>query len=156
MDFEFLKIITFEVKGRCFALPSNNVKEIIDTLDSVKDVRYGGDILKGVMNFDGNLISVLDLPALLDMHEDESVSMIIACKDKDMDASVAMLISSIKGIETIGMSSVTPSQDDDVEYIQGFLREDENVALLDLKKLLDYAGTRIDSVNHIFDVSDYN
>ena len=137
-------------------MPSNNVKEIIDNLGSVKAVSYGGDILKGVMNFDGNLISVLDLPALLDMHEGENISMMIACKDKEMDAPVAMLISSILGMETIGMSSVTPSQDDDIEYIQGFLKEDEDVALLDLKKLLDYAGTRIDSINHVFDLSDYN
>ena len=155
MDFDFLKIITFEVKGRFFALPSNNVKEIIDNPGCVKEIRYGGDILRGVMNFEGNLISVVDLPALLDMHEDDKALMMLACKDKDMDTPVAMLISAIKGIETIGLSSVKPSQNDDVEYIQGFVKDDEDIALLNLKKLLEYTRTRIDSINHIYDVSDY-
>lgn len=144
-----LKIIKFMVRDRCFALPSNNVKEVIDGYDNVKDISYGGHALKGVISFGGNLISVLDSASIFDIKSNGEEPMILVCKGKGMDWAAAITVSSIKGMEIVESSVIKPSHGDEATYISGYIREKTGggetvVALIDLRKLLDYALTKVE------------
>lgn len=134
------------VRNMCFALPSHSVKEIIEGSERLKKISYGGSVLKGVMNFDGELVSILDTPSILDMKEEGEEPIILICKEKEMDSVAGLTVSVIKGMEVIDRSGIKPTHGKEASYIHGFIREaadgDEGVvALIDLKKFLDHALT---------------
>lgn len=146
---ERLKILIFRIGNRHFGLASKNVKEILDSCGNLKSVFYGGRALRGLMSFEGDIISVLDAPYILDIDESSEDSMVLICKEKEMERAVGMTISEVKGMRVIGTSGIDPSQEDDAAYISGFIREGEGekemvVTLLDLKGFLDYADTKIE------------
>ncbi len=144
---ERLKILIFRIRNRQFALVSKNVKEIVDSCGGVKPVFYGGKALKGLMSFGSDLVSVIDTPLVLDIEGEDQDPMILICMEKGIERPIGITVSAVKGMDVISMSSVIPSQESDAGYIAGFIKEEENggevVTLLDLKRFLDYADTKI-------------
>ncbi len=146
---ERLKILIFRIRDRYFALASSNAKEIVDSYGNLKTVFYGGMALKGLMNFEGDVVSVLDTSFIIDIKEDGEDPLILLCKEKGMERGVGMTISEVKGMKVIMASMINPSQEKDPPYITGFIREEvgeteRTIALIDLKRFLDYAETRIE------------
>lgn len=146
---ERLKILIFRIRNRQFALVSKNVKEIVDSCGGVKPVFYGGKALKGLMSFGSDLVSVIDTPLVLGMEGEEHDPMVLICMEKGIDRPVGITVSAVKGMDVISVSSVLPSQEGDAGYIAGFIRKEENgevVTLLDLRRFLDYAETKIEKM----------
>jgi len=145
---EPLKIIKFMAGERHLALPSHSVREIVDSGANIKNLSYGGPALKGVINFEGELISVLETACMFDLKEAGREFLILICREKGMEGAVGLTVSAIEGMETIDISGIKPSSGNEAAYIRGFIRETgENVvALLDLGKLLDFALSRIDDI----------
>ncbi|HLB05540.1 MAG TPA: chemotaxis protein CheW [Thermodesulfobacteriota bacterium] len=148
---ERLKILIFRIRGTYFALPSNNVKEIIDSYENLKTVFYDRKALKGLMNFEGDVVSILNTPFILDIKEDGEDPLILLCKEKGMERVTGMTISEVRGMKVTTVSMINPSEEKDAPYITGVLREEDGemertVALIDLKRFLDYAETKIDKL----------
>ena len=148
---ELLKIVIFRVENRHFAIFSKNVKEIIDSASGVNPVFYGGKALKGIMSFGSDLISVLDSHFLLGLGNDRGEQMILVCKEKEMEKPVGITVSAVKGMEIVSLSSVISAQGNDEVYISGLIAEvmggkEIAVPLLDLRRFLDFAETRIEKL----------
>ena len=63
-----LKIITFGVRDRHVAFPASEVREIVDSGNKLKPLFYSrGGAIKGIIEYEGEMISVLDTPNLLDV-----------------------------------------------------------------------------------------
>lgn len=148
---ERLKLIIFRVENKYFAVVSKNVKEIIDSCAGVYPVFYGGKALKGLLSFGPDLISVLDTHFLMDIDDRDGERMIMICKEKDMEKPVGITVTSVKGMDIIPLSGVVPAQENDEVYVSGSITEvmgdkETNVSLLDLRRFLDYAESRIEKL----------
>lgn len=146
---ERLKVLIFRVRDRYFALASKNAKEIVDSSENLKTIFYGGRGLKGLMNFEGEVVSVLNGPFILGIEEDGEDPVILLCKEKEMERVVGITVSEIKGMDVIDTSKIAPLREKDAAYILGFIREEDKgkgkvVTLIDLKKFFDYADTKIE------------
>lgn len=146
---ERLKVLIFRIGDRDFALPSKSVKEILDSSGSLKPVFYGGEALKGLMSFGGEVVSVLNAAAILDITDNAGGPMVLVCKDRDMEKAVGLAISEVREMQLLQMSGVNPPVETDPSYLSGLIREsDENsgkvVTLLDLKRFLDFAYAKIE------------
>lgn len=146
---ERLKVLIFRVRDRYFALASKNAKEIVDSSENLKTIFYGGRGLKGLMNFEGEVVSVLNGPFILGIEEDGEDPVILLCKEKEMERAVGITVSEIKGMDVIDTSKIAPLREKDAAYILGFIREEDRgketvVTLIDLKKFFDYADAKIE------------
>lgn len=146
---ERLKVLIFRVRDRYFALASKNAKEIVDSSENLKTIFYGGRGLKGLMNFEGEVVSVLNGPFILGIEEDGEDPVILLCKEKEMERAVGITVSEIKGMDVIDTSKIAPLREKDAAYILGFIREEDKgnekvVTLIDLKKFFDYADAKIE------------
>ena len=148
-----VKIITFNVQDRCFALPSINVKEIIDNDEKVKPLSFGGEAIKGVIDYEGNLLSVLNTPRLLEIVSLGDEPLVLICRDGRKGLMAGLTISSVTGMEFIDTSEVKPSKDGKTTYISGFIREEEDnhrahvTALLNFPELAEYASKKIKKID---------
>ncbi|MCK4847046.1 MAG: chemotaxis protein CheW [Deltaproteobacteria bacterium] len=149
-----IKIITFTIQDRYFALPTSEVKEVIDSSESMKTVFYNrGGALRGLMSYESNMISVLDGGFLLDIGNGNGRAfsgdkLLLVCKDYDMENPIAMTITATIGMEMVDPSELKHSQDADAGYSKGFIREGRGdservITVLDLKKFLEHADDRI-------------
>lgn len=143
---ERIKILIFRIRNRYFALLSKNVKEILDSHSTLITVFYGGRGLKGIMNLGGDPVSALDTPFVLDMKEEGDDPVILFCREKGMERGAGITVSEVRGMEIVDVSKIVPPHETDEVYISGFISEGEgkkDITLLDLKKFLDYADTKI-------------
>ena len=136
--------MTFMVRNRHYALPSHSVKQIIENHDGVKKVFCGSSTIKGIIDFEGDLVSILDTPAVLEIVEEGRDPIILICKEKGMEGAAGLMVSAIKGMEIVDSSAIKPAHGSEATYIHGFIREradksEKVVALIDLKRFLDYA-----------------
>jgi chemotaxis signal transduction protein len=144
---ETLKIITFQVRGKTLAMPSANVREITDAAKHLKPIFYDrGGALKGVMNYEGEMISVMDLTGIFEMNEPGAEPFILVCEEENSVVGVA--ISAVVGMETVETANLKHSQDEEANYTIGYLKEtvrgaERVVSILDLKKFLAYVEKRI-------------
>ncbi len=102
-----IKVITFSVSGRHLALPTKNVKEILRSDRYLKPLFYDqSGVLKGVMELDGQMVSVLNTPFILDIQENGREPIILVCKERGMDRAVGLVVSSVDGIRTVDPSVI--------------------------------------------------
>lgn len=146
---EPLKVLIFRVGDRYFAIASKNAKEIVDSSENLKTVFYGGRALKGLMNFEGDVVSVLNGPFILGIEDDGKDHVILLCKEKEMERAVGITISEVKGMEVIDASKIAPLLEKDAAYISGFVRQEDKgkekiVTLIDMEKFFDYAYSKIE------------
>ncbi len=106
-----IKVITFTAGGRHLALPTKNVKEIVRTDKHLKPLFYNqSGVLKGVMELEGQMISVLNTPFILGIQEDHSMPIILVCREKGMDRAVGLVASTVDGIRTVETSHIKEPQ----------------------------------------------
>jgi chemotaxis signal transduction protein len=137
-----LKVISFIVKDRYFALPSRQVKEIIESEEEIKPLFYGGGLLKGLVNYNGELVSVLNLPLLLDIPGPVKCPSVLVCRDKESGLAVAITVSEIVGIERVGVGRIESISNAKDGYVKGFIRpgrdgKGNRLALIDLEKIAE-------------------
>ena len=164
-----IKIITFTIFDRYFALPTAEVKEVIDSSESLKTTFYNrGGALKGLMSYDSNMISVLDSGFLFDIADvggadssgngssgngtsagtSSNDTLLLVCKEHDMENPVAITITATIGMDMIDPADLKHSQDADAGYSKGFIREGKGaservITVIDLKRFLEHADGRI-------------
>ncbi|MCK5236567.1 MAG: chemotaxis protein CheW [Deltaproteobacteria bacterium] len=157
-----IKILTFLINDRYFALPSASIKEILDSEKSIKQIFYNrGGALRGLLVYEGDMISVLDTEILLDIASNGNGNgkgtalgmdkLVLICKDRELERAIAIVINSIDCMETIEEEELKLSQDESATYTRGFIKEGKGeeqrvVTVLDLKKFLEYSGKRIESL----------
>lgn len=152
-----LKIITFAIENRNFAFPSGHVKEILDNCEGVMKLFYGGKALKGIMTYEGGLISVLNTPFLLDI-ESKKENFILLCKENPGDTAIGLTITSIKGIEYVREEEIKQSTNNEAPYIKGFSRKEISgkvtvTAILDMEKFIKHAAGKIQKVGNLLDIN---
>ena len=165
-----IKIITYEIFDRYFALPTAEVKEVIDSSESLKTTFYDrGGALKGLMSYEGNMISVLNSGFLFDINvngdgaegrdngssaeetspgEISNDTLLLVCKEHNMENPVAITITATIGMDMIDPADLKHSQDADAGYSKGFIREGKGdservITVIDLKRFLEHADGRI-------------
>lgn len=139
-----LKLIIFRAGESYLALPSVNVKEILETDENIKPLFYGGELLKGIIGYEGRLVSVLDLPLLLNVPDNTDKPMVIICRNKDTGLTLGLRISDVEGIRRLNTSKLSNPSRDDKKFIKGFLKTGEDpgdvtAALIDLDMIAEYS-----------------
>ena len=148
---DLLKIITFTINDSYFALPSKWVKEVVDYDEEVKDLFYGSGAIDGILNYEGDLLSVLNSSFFFDIPGERQEPLILICRESKGSTAMGITISSIKGIGFVDTSHIKSAQSGEVDYISGFIRESPETgqrvtALLDLGKFLKHASRKIENI----------
>ena len=147
-----LKVIVFTVGDGYYALPSANVKEIIDNDEGVLHIVYGGDTLKGVIMHEGELASVLDTPEILGIRDVKKTPFILVCRESRESSAVGLTISAVKGIEFVDTGQIKAAGTGEASYISGFMRESSDrmnkvAAILEIHKFLETSDERIERIS---------
>lgn len=154
-----IKVLVFKVGDRHLALLSNVVKEIIESDKTLKEVFYDkGGALKGLVNYEGDMVSVIDTAWALDFDNEDQEEFILLCKEREMEKAVSLTATTVVGMESIDTSKIKGTQDTEKSYSFGFLREGSGrseriVTFLDLKKFLDYSRVKIDNLRKTGDIN---
>ena len=144
-----LKIITFGVRNRHVAFPASEVREIVDSGGKLKPLFYNrGGAVKGIMEHEGEMISILDTPNLLDVRVPGGEQFILICRPKDSEHSVGITISSVFGMEMVETNGLKHSSDEEANYTLGYFKDasgekERVVTVLNLVKFLEYANAKI-------------
>ena len=154
-----IKVLVFKVGDRHLALLSNVVKEIIESDKTLKEVFYDkGGALKGLVSYEGDMVSVIDTAWALDFDNEDPEEFILLCKEREMEKAVSLTATTVVGMESIDTSKIKGTQDTEKSYSFGFLREGSGrseriVTFLDLKKFLDYSRVKIDNLRKTGDIN---
>ncbi len=154
-----IKVLVFKVGDRHFALLSNVVKEIIESEKTLKEVFYDkGGALRGLVNYEGDMVSVIDTAWALDFDCQNNEEFILLCKEREMEKAVSITATTVVGMESVDTSKIKGTQDTEKSYSFGFLREGSGrseriVTFLDLKKFLDYSRIKIENLRKTGDVN---
>ncbi len=135
-DTDELQLITFEINDKIFTVDVKNVREIINVKDIVK-VPKALHHVKGVMNFRGKIITLVNLACTLSfgsiINNKNKVLIYAIVNDKDtglaVDHVLGILRINSKSIEkpTIGINS----------YVRGFIKSGDIIMiLLDMDKTI--------------------
>ena len=147
-----LKVIVFTVGEGYYALPSANVKEIIENDEGVFHIAYGGSALKGVIRHEGELASVLNAPDVLGLPGRAEAPFILICRESRESRPVGLTISAVKGIEFVDTAEIKAVGTTEATCISGFIRESSDrmnkvAAILDIHRFLEAAGEKIEKIS---------
>lgn len=139
---ENLQVVIFRLGEDYLSCPISQVREIIQ-LEEITPVPSTPDMIKGIINRRGTIITILNLPKVLgidlDLNENNSQLMILYSEDED----IGMMVSEVTEIPTINTEEIeepskaleTPINE---KYLEGILKQKGNLVLLtDLIKLVD-------------------
>ncbi len=139
VDEKKIKTVIFSLRGELFALPGENIKEILP-LSVIYPVPGTPPYIPGVINMRGEIESVLTINAFLGLAESErSTDSRIAIAEKGAIRS-GILLDSVTDVVDIPVSAVKPPLDTLAkarkEFVAGeFLYRDKNIILLDIAKI---------------------
>ncbi|MFW6196970.1 MAG: chemotaxis protein CheW [Thermoplasmatota archaeon] len=151
---ESLQVVIFRLSEDYLACPISQVREIIQ-LEENTSVPSTPDMIKGIINRRGTIITILDLPKVLnidlDLNENNSQLMILYSEDED----IGIMVSEVTEIPTVGTEEIekpskaleTPVNE---KYLEGILKKGGNLVLLtDLLKLVDsVSSTELDKAKN--------
>ncbi len=136
-----LQVVIFRVGEDYLSCPISQVREIIQ-LEGVTPVPSTPDNIRGILNRRGEIITILDLPKVLDtgleLSENDSQLMIMYSEDEN----IGIMVSEVTEIPTVNTADIeepsealeTPVNE---RYLEGILKEDEKLILLtDLLELV--------------------
>ncbi len=154
MELGFLKVITFSVGGSLLALPFREVKEIVEGTAGVRKMPYGVKALKGILSFEGRLVSVICTPFVLGMAEKEEENFVLLCRYGEGKEVVGLTVSGVKGLKVVNLSAVTPQEGGQSPFTDGLFIEGKGsgavaVSILNLERFLDGALAMIRETDHI-------
>lgn len=143
-----IKVIVFRVRERFFGLSSGEVKEIVESEQVLKKIFYDrGGALRGLIDYEGSPISVLDSSELLDVEEEGDEPLILICREsKDSDA-VGITASAVVGMEVIDRSDIKVSPEEEANFTVGFVKEGRGarervITILNLGKFFTFVSEK--------------
>jgi purine-binding chemotaxis protein CheW len=133
------QFVTFQVANEGFALPMDQVAEIIRVPESV-GVPLTPHTLVGLANLRGNVLPILDLRRILELNESEksdSTRVIVA----DAGRRVGLIVDKVAKVVNVDESSIETADCMEsvthTEILSGVIRVDDSIIqLLDVKQLM--------------------
>ncbi len=138
-----LQVVIFRVGEDYLSCPISQVREIIQ-LEEVTPVPSTPDKIRGILNRRGEIITILDLPMVLDtgleLSENDSQLMIMYSEDEN----IGIMVSEVTEIPTVNTEDIeepsealeTPVNE---RYLEGIVKEDKKLILL--TDLLELVGS---------------
>lgn len=127
------KYLTFFVDSQLYAIPSNQVTEII-RMQPITFMPKLPEFVKGVINLRGKVVPLIDMRLKFSKEplEYEERTSIIICDVDDM--SVGLIVDSVNDVSDIAENEISNapkfSNDSGNGYINGMVHLDTNVAML--------------------------
>ncbi|MBS3781922.1 MAG: chemotaxis protein CheW [Candidatus Thermoplasmatota archaeon] len=127
-----LQIVVFRVGEDYLSCPIEQVREIIQ-LEGVTSVPSTPEKIRGIINRRGEIITVVDLPKILDLdielNEKESQLMIL------FDESIGVMASEVTEIPTVSTDEIEPPSEVlespiSEKYLEGIVKHDDKLVLL--------------------------
>lgn len=129
----FEKYLTFFIDSQLYAIPSNQVIEII-RMQPITYMPKLPEFVKGVINLRGKIVPLIDMRLKFSKEEipyEERTSIII-CEVEDM--SIGIIVDSVNDVSDISASEISNApkftNDSGNGYICGMVHLSENVAML--------------------------
>ncbi len=129
-----LQIVIFKVGDDYLSCPISQVREIIH-LEKVTPVPSTPNMIKGIINRRGEIITILDLPRVIGqdtkLDENQSELMILYSEEEN----IGVMVSEVTEIPTIDTESVEePSEALETpinsSYLEGIIKKDDKLVLL--------------------------
>jgi len=139
---EQLQIVIFKVGDDYLSCPISQVREIIH-LEKVTPVPSTPNMIKGIINRRGEIITILDLPRVIgqDTRLDESKSELMILYSEE--ENIGVMVSEVTEIPTIDTERVEePSEALETpinsSYLEGIIKKDDKLVLLtDMLSIVD-------------------
>lgn len=136
---ESLQMVVFRVGDDYLSCPISQVREIIQ-LEEVTSVPSTPERIRGIINRRGEIITVVDLPKILDidiqLEENDSQLMIL------YDENIGVMASEVTQIPTVSTSDIEPPSEAlespvNERYLEGIVKhEDKLIMLTDLISMI--------------------
>ncbi len=136
-----LQVVIFRVGEDYLSCPISQVREIIQ-LEGVTPVPSTPDMVRGIINRRGEIITILDFPKILDsgveLENDNSQLMILYSDEED----IGVMTSEVVEIPTVESDKIEPPSEAlespiNEKYLEGIIKhEDKLVLLTDLLSLV--------------------
>lgn len=131
-----MQIVIFKLKDEQFAVETEKVESINDTMEITK-VPNAPAYIKGLINLRGSIISLLDLNLLLNVknHESEQENIIILKLEEEL---VGITVNNVDEVIDIDSEMVEKiDEENKKDYIKGVINfKDRIITLIDIDKLL--------------------
>lgn len=130
-----MQIIIFELKGRQYAIKTEQVEEITKWMD-ITPVPKAPHYIKGLINLRGNVITIMELSKLLDLpvEEDQKYANIIIAKIDE--ERIGLLVEDVWEVMNIEEDHIeTLDIDEKQQEMKGIIQiEDRIINLLELEE----------------------
>jgi len=129
---ESLQMVIFRVGDDYLSCPISQVREIIQ-LEEVTSVPSTSNKVRGIINRRGEIITVVDLPRVLDLDIELDVNdsqlMIL------FDENIGVMASEVTEIPTVSTSDIEPPSEAletpiNKKYLEGIVKHDDRLVLL--------------------------
>jgi purine-binding chemotaxis protein CheW len=142
---EMTEVLRFQLTYRQYAIDMNYVREVILT-GEITPVPGTPDFISGICAVRGQIISLVDLRALLQIPEKGLTDLNRVIVITDGKITFGILADTISGVKTIALDQVQPPRPDDMpgsnRYLKGVLGRD--LFVLDAKAILSDPGIIVD------------
>lgn len=136
------KVVVFKIENEEYATGINQVERILE-FEKITRIPDAPDFLKGVINYQGRIIPVIDLKKRFNLSVtsiNESSKIIIAKHD---DGDVGLIIDDVSQVISIEDDKLCPPPDIISgivrEYIKGIIKLEKRIIIyLDLGKILSF------------------
>lgn len=131
---ETIQLVVFRVGEDYLSCPISQIREII-RLEGITPVPSTPEVIRGIINRRGDIVTIVDLPKLLDINvhleSDDSQLMILYSEDEDL----GVLTSEVVEIPTVETSDIDPpntalSSPLKYKYLKGILKRDNRLIFL--------------------------
>lgn len=136
------KVVVFNIGDEEYAAEINQVERILE-FEKITRIPDAPEFLKGVINYQGKIIPVIDLKVRFNLPETsikEESKIIIAKHD---EGDVGLIIDGVSQVLDVPSESITPPPDIIAgivkEYIKAIIKLDKRIViLLDLGRILSF------------------
>jgi purine-binding chemotaxis protein CheW len=124
MGGRILKIVTFRINNELYALPVDTVKSI-ERMQPIRPVPMAPENIIGIMNLRGIVMTVIDLRAMLKMHQSEYTpdTRLLVIKEFAYIVDEAMDVLEIEYIQV-------EMQDDEHPLVEGIIQQGEKLIVM--------------------------
>jgi purine-binding chemotaxis protein CheW len=141
------KYLTFFIDGQLYAIPSNEVVEII-RMQPITFMPKLPEFVKGVINLRGKIVPLIDLRLKFDLEErayDDHTSIIVLDHGQ---LSIGFIVDTVNDVTDIAENQISDapklSKNDGDNYVSGIVHLEHNVALLlNIAKVLEHTDMQV-------------
>lgn len=135
--------LTLKLLNEYFAVNVNNVTEVIEPGD-ITEVPETPDYIRGIMNFRGDILPIIDLRIKFNMPEkiggEEPVVIVLDMIVNDKKVVLGAIADSVRNVIEVDINTITKLPEIgtkfNTEYIYGIIKKnDDFIVLLDIEKI---------------------